>query len=64
MGSKSPEYCFNDSGSCDRDSFPCNGSARARKFDEFLKRLTSASKKTNYDDEIVATVAMISDVNI
>lgn len=64
MSSKSPEYCFNDSGSCDSDSFPCNGSARTRKFEEFLKRLAFASKKTNYEEEIIATVAMICDVKI
>ena len=64
MSSKNPEYSFNDSESCKSDSCPCRLCARTRKFQELLNRLTSASKKTNYEEEISATVSMICNVQI
>ena len=64
MSSKSPEYSFNDSESCKSDSCPCSRCAWTRKFQQFLRRLTSASKMVNYEDEISAVVAMILDVHI
>ncbi len=64
MGSKSPEYSFNDSESCKSDSCSCSRCARTRKFQELLNLLTSASKKINYEEEISATVSMICNVQI
>lgn len=50
--------------SCQSQSCWCKRCKRTRKFQELLNHLTLASKATDYEERISATVALICTVNL
>ena len=58
------EICFTGLHTCQNQSCSCEKSERIDRFSQLLSRLTAASRATDYEEQISATVAAICTVCI